>query len=115
MGVHVRYAKLKRVILTLKKGFICERFVEAIKRIIEPAEELTFYDQLELVQSFCYFGDRLNASGGNEAVVTVRTRMGCIAFRECGEMPNESQPLLKIKGEIYHSCVRLAKLYVSGE
>ena len=33
-----------------------------------------------------YFGDRLNANGGCEAVVTARTRIEWTKFRECGEL-----------------------------
>ena len=50
--LHGRYAKIKRVTLTLAKGFICERCVEAMKGIVKPAEELTFYDQVETVKIF---------------------------------------------------------------
>ena len=36
--------------LTLAKGLICKRCVEAMKGIVEPAEELTFHDQVELLK-----------------------------------------------------------------
>ena len=68
----------------MAKGFICERCIKAMKSIAKPAEELTFYDQVELVKSFITFlGDRLNASGESEAVVTPTTRPGWIQFGEC--------------------------------
>ena len=51
--VHGKSAKTKSN-LNSSKRFYCERCVEAIKRIVEPSEELTFYDQVELVQSFRY-------------------------------------------------------------
>ena len=54
--MHGRCSKMKRVNSTLAKGFICDRCVESMKKIVEPAEELKFYDQLELVKSFCYMG-----------------------------------------------------------
>ena len=66
---------MKRVTSTQAKGFICERCVETMKGIIKPAEELTFYDQMELVKSFSYLGDRFDASAGNEVTVTARTRI----------------------------------------
>ena len=34
--------------------------------IVAQDEELSFFDQVDLVKSFCYLGDRLNASGGSE-------------------------------------------------
>ena len=52
---------------------------------MEPGEELSYFDQVDFMKSFCYLGDRLNASGGSEAAVTARMRIGWIKFRECGE------------------------------
>ena len=43
-------------------------------------------DEVETVKEFCYLGDRLNASGGCEAAVIARTRLGWKKFRECGEV-----------------------------
>ena len=34
-----------------------------------------FYNQVDLVKSFCYLKDRLNAIGGSEAAVTAKTRI----------------------------------------
>ena len=67
---------------TLAKGFICKLCVDTK----EPGEEISFFDQVDFVKSFCYLGDRLNASGGSEAAVTARTRIAWIKFRECGEL-----------------------------
>ena len=72
--------------LTQPKGFISERCIKAMKRIVEPDEELLFYVQMELVKSFCYLEDRLNASGGSEAAVIARTTTGRIKFRDCREL-----------------------------
>ena len=52
---------------------------------MEPGEEISFFDQVDFVKGFYYLGDRLNASGGSEAAVTARTRIGWIKFRKCGE------------------------------
>ena len=68
---------------------------------------------METVKSFCYLGDRLNASGGSEAAVTARTRIGWLKFRECGEVLYGRRFSLKIKGRVYQSCVRSAILYGS--
>ena len=66
---------MKRVTSTLAKGFVCELCVHTKEGIVELGEELSFFDQVDFVKSFCYLGDRLNASGGSEAAVTVRTRI----------------------------------------
>ena len=81
--------------------------------IVEPGEELSFFDQVDFVKIFCYLGDRLNASGGSEAAVTARTRIEWIRFRECGKLLSGRKFSLKIKERIYQSCVRLTMLYGS--
>ena len=43
---------------------------------MKPGEEISFCDQIDFVKSFCYLGDRLNASGRSEAAVTARTPIG---------------------------------------
>ena len=65
------------------------------------------------MKSFCYLGDRLNASGRSEAAVTAKTRIGWIKFRENGELLCKRKFSLKIKERIYQSCVRSAMLYGS--
>ena len=73
--VHGRCAKIKRVTSTRAKCFVCELCVDAKKGIVEPSEEILFFEQTEFVKGFCYLGDRLNVSGGSEAAVTARTRI----------------------------------------
>ena len=58
------------------------------------------------VKGFCYFGDRLNASGGCETAVTSRVRIAWIILRECGELLCGRRFSLKMKGMVYCSCVR---------
>ena len=38
-------------------------------------------DEVETVNGFCHLGDRLNASGGCEAAVTARVRIGGVRYR----------------------------------
>ena len=70
-------------------------------------------EEVETVRSFCYLGDRVNASGGCEAAVTARARIGWVKFKECGELLNSKRFSLKIKGIVYRKCVRFALLYGS--
>ena len=67
---------------------------------MEPGKKLSFFDHVDFVKSFCYLGDRLNASGGSEAAVTARTRIGWIKFRECGELLHGRKFSLKMKERI---------------
>ena len=59
------------------------------------------------MNGFCYLGDRLNASGGCEAAVTARVRIGWVRFRKCGELLLGNRFPLKMKGKVYCCCVRL--------
>ena len=104
---------MKRVTSTLAKGFVWELCVYTKEGIVEPGEEILFLDQVDFVTSFCYLGNRLNASGGSEAAVTSRTRIGWIKFRKCGELPYWRKFSLKMKDRIYQSCVRSTMLYGS--
>ena len=55
----------------------------------------------------------MNASGGCEAAVTARARIGWVKFKECAELLNSKRFLLKMKGMVYWSCVRSVMLYGS--
>ena len=70
-------------------------------------------DEVETVNGFCYLGDRLNASGGCEAVVTARGRIGWVGFRECVELLLGNRFPLRMKGKVYCCCVRSAIPYGS--
>ena len=51
----VECGKMKRVTSTLAKGFVCELCVNTIEGIAEPGEEISFFDQVDFVKSFCYY------------------------------------------------------------
>ena len=90
---------------------MCGRCKKQADGLVEPVEELC--EEVETVRGFCYLGDRVNASGGCEAAVTARTRIGWVKFRECGELLNSKRFSLKVKGMVYRSCVRVAMFYGS--
>ena len=48
MWVHGRCVKMKRVTSTQAKGFVCELCVYTKEGIVEPGEELSFFDQVTL-------------------------------------------------------------------
>ena len=58
------------------------------------------------MRGFSYLGDRMNASGGCEAAVTARARIGWVKFKEREELLNSKRFSLHMKGMIYQSCVR---------
>ena len=65
----------ERVILTLAKPFACELCADTTEEIVKPVKKYLF-NVVDFVESFCYLGDRLNASGRSETAVTARTRSG---------------------------------------
>ena len=111
---------MKKISSNSGKSFLLAICFEAMKSIVEPDEELSFYDQVDLVRvfdtwgkSFCYLGDWLNRSGGSEAAMTGRLRIGWIKFCKCGQLLHGRKLSMKIKGKIYQSCVRSTMLYGS--
>ena len=109
--IHGRCAKVKRVTPRLGRDFVCGRCKQVDNGLVEPVEELC--EEVKTVRGFCYLGDRVNASGGCEAAVTARARIGWMKFKECGELLNSKRFSLKMKGMVYWSCVRSAMLYGS--
>ena len=104
---------MKRATSTQAKGFVCESCVDRKEETVEPGEELSFFDQVDFVNSFCCSGDRLNASEEGKAAVAARTRIEWIKFRECGKLLYGRKFSLKMKGRIYQSCKISAMLYES--
>ena len=103
--------KNKRSTVRLAKHFVCSK----CKGIMEVMEDLIekLCDEVETVNGFCYLGHKLNASGGCEAAVTARVRIGWVRFRESGELLLGNRFLLKTKGKVYRCCIRSAILYGS--
>ena len=109
--VHGKCAKIKRVTARLAMHFVCSKCKGIMERTMDSIEKLC--DEVETVNGFCYLGDRLNASGGCEAAVTARVKIGWVKFRECGELLPGNRFPLKIKGKVYRCFVRSAILYRS--
>ena len=93
--INGRCAKVKRVTLRLGRDFVCGRCKKQVDGLVEPVEELC--EEVETVKSFCYLGDRVNASGGCKAAVTARARVGWLKFKESRELLNSKRFSLKMK------------------
>ena len=89
--------------------FVCSK----CKGIMEVDSIEKLCDKVETVNGFCYLGDRLNASGGYEAAVTARVKIGWVRFRKCGEFLLGNRFSLRMKGKVYRCCVRSVILYGS--
>ena len=77
-------ARMKRATARLATHFVCSKCKGIMEGMADSIEKLC--DEVEIVNGFCYLGERLNASGGSEAAVTVKARIGWVRFRECGEL-----------------------------
>ena len=64
--------------------FVCLKCKGIMKETVNLIEKLC--GEVETVNRFCYLGYRVNASGGCEAAVTARVRIGWVSFRECREL-----------------------------
>ena len=110
--VHGKCAKIKRVTAKLAMHFVCLKRKGIMEGTVDSIEKLC--DEVETVNGFCYLGDRLNASGGCEAAVTARVRIGWVRFRKSGELLLGNRLPMRIKDKVYRrSCVRSAILHGS--
>ena len=89
--------------------FVCSRCKGIMEETVDLIEKLC--DEVETMNRFCYLGDSLNSSGGCEAAVTARVRVGWVKFRVCGEKLLGNRFPLTIKGKVFRCCVRSAILY----
>ena len=48
--------------------------------MVDSIEKL--YHEVEIVNGFCYLGDRLNSSDGCEVAVIARVRFGWVRFKK---------------------------------
>ena len=94
------------------KIFVCSK-CEKVTNGVEKVQQDVMCGKVETMKGFCNLGNRLNFSGGCEAAVTARTRMGWKKFRECGEILFGKRFSLWIKGKIYKSYARSTMLYGS--
>ena len=104
-------AQKKRVTAKLAMHFACSKCKGVMEGTVDSIEKLC--DEVETVNGFCYLGNRLNASGGCEAAVTARVRIGWVRFRKCGELLLGNRFPLKMKSKVYRCYVRSAILYGS--
>ena len=110
--VYARCTDKNIVSVYVNKNFVCKKCRSVVKNFKGSADE-KLCDGVETVSKFTYLGERLNATGGCETVVTARSISGWMKFRECSEILKGRRFSLKMKKKIYKSCVRSAVLYGS--
>ena len=97
---HRRCMKRKKLSETLAQSFACARYGSTTAGTV-ATEKLC--DDVETVKDFCNLGDRLNTGGGSKAVVTARTKIGWVKFRECGEVLYGKHFSLRLKEKVYQN------------
>ena len=103
---------MKKITPWAARVFVCSKCDKATNGAGEVQQKV-MRDEVENGKGFCYLSNRLIASGGCEAAVTARTRLGWKKFRECGETFFEKKFSLQMKGKVYKSYARSAMLYGS--
>ena len=111
--VHVRFAQIKRATARLAMHFVFSKCRGIMQGTVISIEKLCH--EVETVNRFCYLEGRLNSSGGCEAAVTARVRIGWVRFREYGELLLRNRFPLRMKSKVHRCCVRLAILYGSED
>ena len=85
----------------------CNRGQENVHQV-----ELLCEDE-ETARDFSYLGDRIYSKSGCVAAVTSRTKLGCVTFIDCQDVPCRKNNPQKIKDSVYKGSVRSAMLHGS--
>ena len=111
--VHRRCSGVKGVLSVAAPTFRCRRCEGNIPHAnTDDDDGLTVdgetYGQVE---SFCYLGDVLDASGGVDSAVRARVRCGWKKFHELAPFLTSKAPTPQMKGLVYSACVRSSMTY----
>ena len=80
-SVHGKCAKIKRATARLAMHFVRSKCTKIMEEMVDLIIK-KLCNEVEIVNGFCYLGDRLNASGGCEAAATAIVRIGWVRFKE---------------------------------
>ena len=111
--VHAKCSGIKGN-LAKANDFVCKRCCSGKVSDNNTAEKVMLAgSNLEVVDRFCYLGDILDAGGGAESSTVNRVKCGWKKFRELLPLLTTKATSLKVKGELYKTCVRSVMLYGS--
>ena len=94
-------------------SFRCRRCDGKIQEVDLAEDLIVGGETYECVKSFCYLGDTLDGDGKADLAATARIRNGWMKFRELLPFLTSRAPPLKMKGQVYTSCVRSSMTYGS--
>ena len=111
--VHARCSEIKGS-LSKVKDFKCKRCLGQLPSPICASDKISLADnKLEKVDKFCYLGDMLDKNGSAESSVICRLQCGWKKFREILPLLTSKSIPIKIRGQLYDTCVRSVMLYGS--
>ena len=91
----------------------CQGLARPINGSISERFNLSVGIDLDIVKSFCYLGDTIDAGGGCEASVTARIRAAWGKFRQLLPLLTSCGLSLHTRGKIYSTYIRPVLLYSS--
>ena len=111
--VHRRCSGVKGALSKAAPTFRCRRCEGEVPQANPANQEGLTVDgeTYGLVESFCYLGDVLDASGGVDSAVRARVRCGWKKFHELSPFLTSKAPSPKMKGLVYSACVRSCMTY----
>ena len=110
--VHAKCSGLKGQ-LAKATNFVCSQCCSGAVADINNEEKVMFAGcNLEVVNKFCYLGDRLDVGGCAESSTVTRVRSVWEKFRELLPLLTTKAISLKVKGELYAACIRSVMLIV---
>ena len=68
--------------LKVAKSFICRGCLNPVTSAVRTSVDIGASAKFELVDKFCYLGDRLSVDGDADAAVEARSRIGWNKFRQ---------------------------------
>ena len=68
---------------------------------------------LECVDKFCYLGDMIGSGGGAEDAPSMKVKCTWGKFRQLSPIFMARRTLLKLKGNVYRTCVQSVMVYGS--
>ena len=111
--VHAKCSGIKGA-LSKATNFKCRRCLGQIESPTASANKVQLAgNELEVVSKFCYLGDMLDGTGSAESSVICRIQCGWKKFRELLPLITNRAIPLKVRGQMYNSCVRSVILYGS--
>jgi len=111
--VHTKCSGIKGA-LSKATNFKCRRCLGQIESPTASSDKVQLAgNELEVVSKFCYLGDMLDGTGSAESSVMCRIQCGWKKFRELLPLITNRAIPLKVRGQMYNSCVRSVILYGS--